>query len=86
MPPLNCDGAPPSFDFQLSTFDRLILTPVLNKPIVLAGVIGYSLLVAALRWYRVIGDRGAYILFAVMVLDLAATHWLIRRRSRERGP
>lgn len=59
-------------------------SPVLNKPLVLVGVLVYSLLVGGLRWYGVIGDRGAYILFGVMLLDLAATHWLIRRRARGR--
>lgn len=57
---------------------------MLSKPLILIGVLLYSLLVGALRWFRVIGDRGALILFAIMVLDLAATHWLLRRRSGDR--
>jgi hypothetical protein len=57
---------------------------MLNKPIVVAGVIAYSLLVGALRWFGLIGDRGAYFLFGIMVLDIAATHWLLRRRKRSR--
>ena len=54
----------------------------MNKPLVLAGVVVYSLLVGGLRWYGVIGDIGSLVLFAVMVLDLAVTHWFLRRRSR----
>lgn len=54
-----------------------------NRPITVAGVLAYSLLVAALRWYGVIGDTGAYILFGIMVVDLAATHWLLARRARK---
>jgi hypothetical protein len=56
---------------------------VLNRPLTLAGVLAYSILVGALRWYGVIGDRGALILFGIMVVDLAATHWLLARRSRK---
>ncbi len=56
----------------------------MNRPLVLGGVVAYSLLVAALRWFRVIGTTGTIVLFAVMVLDLAATHWLLRRVSRRR--
>jgi hypothetical protein len=54
----------------------------LNKPLVLAGVLLYSILVALLRVFGVIGTRGTIVLFAVMVGDLAATHWLLRRRAR----
>lgn len=54
----------------------------LNKPLVLAGVLLYSILVALLRAFGVIGTRGTIILFAVMVTDLAATHWLLRRHAR----
>jgi hypothetical protein len=56
---------------------------MLNKPLVAVGVVVYSALVGALRASGIIGDRGAYILFGVMVLDLAATHWLLGRRSRK---
>lgn len=59
---------------------------VVNRPLTLAGVLAYSVLVGALRWYGVIGDRGAFILFAIMVLDLAATHWLLARMRRKRRP
>jgi len=51
---------------------------------VLAGVLAYSILVAVLRWMGVIGTTGTLVLFAVMVADLAATHFLLR--SRERRP
>ncbi|HWO89265.1 MAG TPA: hypothetical protein VNL98_08970 [Gemmatimonadales bacterium] len=54
----------------------------LNRPLVLAGVFAYSLLVAVLRWYGVIGDRGALLLYGLMVVDLVASHWLLERRSR----
>lgn len=54
----------------------------MNKPLVLAGVITYSLLVGALRWYGVIADTGSLVLFGVMVVDLAATHWFLKRRAR----
>jgi len=53
------------------------------KPLVLAGVLLYSVLVGALRWFGVIGTTGTVVLFAVMVVDLAATHWLLRR---SKGP
>ncbi|MGD0484188.1 MAG: hypothetical protein ABSB58_05985 [Gemmatimonadales bacterium] len=55
-----------------------------NRPLVLAGVLAYSILVAVLRWLGVIGTRGTVVLFAVMVADLAATHRLLRRGSRGR--
>ncbi len=55
----------------------------MNKPLVLAGVVTYSVLVGALRWYGVIGDLGSLILFGVMVVDLAATHWFLKRRARK---
>lgn len=54
------------------------------RPLILGGVLAYSILVAALRHFRVIGTTGTIVLFAVMVLDLAATHWLIRRGARKR--
>jgi hypothetical protein len=53
-----------------------------NKPLVLGGVLLYSVLVGALRASDVIGTRGTVVLLAVMVADLAATHWLLRRRAR----
>jgi len=53
-----------------------------NKPLVLGGVLLYSLIVAALRALEVIGTRGTVALLAVMVADLAATHWLLRHRAR----
>lgn len=56
---------------------------MVNRPLTLAGVLLYAGLVGALRWYGVIGDRGAFILYGVMVLDLAATHWLLARRRRD---
>lgn len=56
--------------------------PTLNRPLVLVGVLAYSILVAVLRWTGVIGTTGTLILFAVMVADLAATHLLLRARSR----
>jgi hypothetical protein len=49
------------------------------KPLVLAGVLLYSVLVGALRWLGIIGTTGTVVLFVVMVADLAATHWLLRR-------
>jgi len=55
----------------------------INRPLVVLGVIVYSILVAVLRWLGVIGTTGTLILFAVMVADLAATHWLLRRRDVE---
>jgi hypothetical protein len=57
---------------------------MVNKPLVVIGVLIYSALVGALRWYGVIGNRGSYILFAVMALDLLATHIVLRRRARNR--
>ena len=56
----------------------------MNRPLVLGGVAAYSLLVGALRYFRVIGTTGTIVLFAIMVLDLAATHWLLRRVARRR--
>lgn len=56
----------------------------MNRPLVLVGVLAYSVLVAALRWFGVIGTTGTVILFAVMVADLAATHGLLRRHRRAR--
>lgn len=55
----------------------------MNRPLILIGVVVYSLLVAGLRWYGVIGDLGSLILFGVMVVDLAATHWFLKRRARK---
>jgi hypothetical protein len=52
---------------------------VVIKPLVLAGVLLYSVLVGVLRRLGVIGTTGTVVLFAVMVVDLAATHWLLRR-------
>jgi hypothetical protein len=52
---------------------------VVIKPLVLAGVLLYSILVGVLRRLGVIGTTGTVVLFAVMVVDLAATHWLLRR-------
>ncbi len=51
------------------------------RPLVLIGVLAYSILVAVLRWLGVIGTTGTVVLFAVMVGDLAATHWLLRRQG-----
>jgi len=55
-----------------------------NRPLVVLGVLAYSILVAVLRWLGVIGTTGTLILFAVMVADLAATHWLLRRHGLSR--
>jgi len=55
-----------------------------NRPLVLGGVVAYSLLVGALRWFGVIGTAGTIILFAIMVVDIVATHWLLRRMARRR--
>lgn len=54
-----------------------------NRPLTVLGVLAYSALVGLLRWYGVIGDVGAFVLFGIMVADLVATHWLLRRW---RGP
>jgi len=54
-----------------------------NRPLVLGGVLAYSLLVGALRWFGVIGTTGTVVLFAIMVVDLLATHWLLRRVARK---
>ena len=54
------------------------------RPLVLGGVLAYSILVAVLRRLHVIGTRGTVVLFGIMVVDLVATHWLIRR-TRGRG-
>jgi hypothetical protein len=56
----------------------------MNRPLVLGGVVAYSLLVGALRYFRVIGTTGTVLLFAIMVADLMATHWLLRRAARKR--
>ena len=55
----------------------------MNRPLVLGGVLAYSLLVGALRWFGVIGTTGTVVLFAIMVVDLLATHWLLRRVARK---
>lgn len=57
---------------------------LLNKPLVLFGVVLYSALVGALRLLGLIGNRGAYILFGVMIADLALSHWFLARRSKRR--
>jgi len=54
----------------------------MNRPLVLGGVLAYSLLVGALRYFGVIGTRGTIVLFAIMVVDLVATHWLLGRAGR----
>jgi hypothetical protein len=54
-----------------------------NRPLVVGGVLAYSVLVGALRYFGVIGTTGTVILFAVMVVDLVATHWLLRRVARK---
>lgn len=54
----------------------------INRPLVVAGVVAYSVLVAVLRRLGVIGTTGTVILFAVMVVDLVATHLVLRRRAR----
>lgn len=54
------------------------------RPLVLAGVLAYSILIAVLRHFGVIGATGTVVLFGIMVLDLVATHWLIRRGARKR--
>ena len=55
----------------------------MNRPLVLGGVLAYSLLVGALRYFRVIGTTGTIVLFGVMVVDLVATHWLLGRAARK---
>ncbi len=52
-----------------------------NRPLVVVGVLVYSVLVAVLRRMGLIGTTGTAVLFAIMVADLAATHWLLRRRG-----
>ena len=54
------------------------------RPLVLGGVLAYSILVGVLRHFGVIGTTGTIVLFAIMVLDLVATHWLVRRAARKR--
>ncbi len=56
----------------------------MNRPLVLVGVVAYSVLVGLLRWLHVIGTRGTVVLLVVMVVDLAATHWLLGRARRGR--
>lgn len=55
-----------------------------NRPLVLGGVVAYSVLVAALRYFHVIGTAGTAVLFAIMIVDLVATHWMLRRMARRR--
>jgi hypothetical protein len=55
-----------------------------SRPLVLGGVVAYSILVGVLRHFGVIGTIGTVVLFAIMVLDLVATHWLLRRAPRRR--
>ena len=57
----------------------------MNRPLVLGGVLAYSILVGVLRYLGVIGTTGTVVLFVVMVLDLVATHWLLRRAARRRS-
>jgi hypothetical protein len=54
------------------------------RPLVVGGVLAYSVLVAVLRHFGVIGTTGTVVLFAVMVVDLVATHWMLRRTARKR--
>ena len=56
----------------------------MNRPLVLGGVLAYSVVVGALRYFGVIGTTGTIVLFAIMVVDLVATHWLLRRAARKR--
>lgn len=56
----------------------------MNRVLVLAGVLAYSILVGILRHFGVVGTTGTIVLFAIMVLDLVATHWLLRRSARKR--
>ncbi len=56
----------------------------MNRALVLGGVLAYSILVAVLRYFGVIGTTGTIVLFVVMVVDLVATHWLLRRAARRR--
>lgn len=56
----------------------------MNRRLVLGGVLGYSVLVGVLRHLRLIGATGTAVLFGIMVVDLAATHWLLRRTARRR--
>ncbi|MBI4542792.1 MAG: hypothetical protein HY705_07170 [Gemmatimonadetes bacterium] len=56
----------------------------MNKPLTLGGVLAYSLLVGALRYFGVIGTTGTVVLLAIMVVDLAATNWFLARRARRR--
>jgi hypothetical protein len=76
-------AAVPLTDRRCSGYLGCVPGGFVSKPLVLAGVLLYSILVAALRWLGVIGTTGTVVLFAVMVADLAATHWLLRR---SRGP
>ncbi len=56
----------------------------MNRPLILGGVLLYSVLVGVLRALGVIGTTGTVLLFGILVLDLAATHWLLRRARRRR--
>ena len=77
------DAAAPLTDLAGSRYLGCVSGGFVIKPLVLAGVLLYSVLVGALRWFGVIGTTGTVVLFAVMVVDLAATHWLLRR---SKGP
>jgi hypothetical protein len=54
-----------------------------SRPLVLVGVLAYSILVGALRYFGVIGTTGTIVLLGIMVVDLVATHWLLRRGLRK---
>jgi hypothetical protein len=56
----------------------------MSRRLVLGGVLAYSVLVGALRYFGVIGTAGTVVLFVIMVLDLVATHWLLRRAAPKR--
>jgi hypothetical protein len=72
-------GGHPLTDQRCAGYLGCVSSGYVIKPLVLAGVVLYSVLVGALRWFGVIGTTGTVVLFAVMVADLAATHWLLRR-------
>jgi hypothetical protein len=72
-------AATPLTDRPCSRYLGCVSGGFVIKPLVLAGVLLYSILVGVLRWLGVIGTTGTVVLFAVMVADLAATHWMLRR-------
>jgi hypothetical protein len=72
-------GAHPLTDRRCLRYLGCVSGGFVLKPLVLAGVLLYSVLVGALRWLGIIGTTGTVVLFVVMVADLAATHWLLRR-------